>query len=144
MYGNCYYFDGNFPECVGSEDCLTNVGQYCNPNTLKCDYNGDLQCTAECPKIKTYAVVWYGNGQEAMMTCNDPSSVWTVSKSELCQWGTSTPTFKMNLWDGAFIWSQGDKTVLSCNEPNVNMTPDPDLAWQGVQVVSFADLNCGN
>lgn len=144
VFNNCYYFGGDYPECLSSADCLTNVGQYCNPSTLMCAYSGNLQCTVECPNTKTYAVVWYGSGQEAMMTCNNPDSVWSVSKTELCLWGSSNPTFKMNLWDGAFSWSQGDQAVLNCNNPSVNMTPDPDLAWQGVQVVSFADLNCGN
>ena len=126
-----------YVECMKNIDCK--VGQFCNDDN-ECDWQGDLQCTFQCPADKSFAVIWYGNNQTATIDCN--TGVFKISPATLCLWGWQNPVFKYNLWNGGDVWSGGDKAVLSCNDEAIKVTPDPNLGNAGVQIVSFTDLTC--
>jgi hypothetical protein len=126
-----------YVECIKNIDCK--VGQFCNAN-YECDWQGDLQCTFQCPADKLFAVIWFGNNQTATIDCG--TGVLKVSPATLCLWGWANPVFKFNLWNGGDVWSSGGKAVLSCNDEAIKVTPDPNLGTAGVQIVSFTDLTC--
>ena len=131
---HCYYENGQYPDCIKDSDC--GVGQFCTV-AKKCDWQGDLQCTFQCPAEMKSAVIWYGNSQTATVDCG--TGVFNVSPETLCLWGWENPVFKFNLWNGGDVWSGGDKAVLSCNDEAIKVTPQ---GTAGVQVVSFTDLTC--
>lgn len=125
-------------ECESDADCF--VGQFCNED-YKCGWDGkELQCKFECPIGKKFAWVMSAKPDEAV---ESGTGIFKVSPTTLCMWGWKNPAFKFNCWDGANVWSEGDKAVVTCNEENFTVAPDENYGSQGVMVVTFTNVYCG-
>ncbi|MBT5503366.1 hypothetical protein HN643_00650 [Candidatus Falkowbacteria bacterium] len=127
-------------ECTSDDEC--SFGQVCT-DYYQCNWDGNLQCKFHCPEGMLYAVIWYGNGLESVVACED--EIWTFPSELYGSWGECHPTFKFNLLDSFPItnqtfYGQGNEAVLECNYSNLS----ENNLGQGLMEMSIPSIcTCG-